>query len=59
MMEDIIKSLKAEREEFDADVLYDYSFIAGDMNYRFDSTFEDMIALNQVNIAHSLLDQYD
>ena len=59
MMEDIILSLRAEREEFDMDVLYDYTFVAGDMNYRFDSTYEDMMSTNQVNIAHSLMDQYD
>lgn len=46
MMEEIILSLRAEREEFDMDVLYDYTFVAGDMNYRFDSTYEDMMSTN-------------
>ena len=59
MMEDIIRALKTERQEMDADVVYDYSFIMGDLNYRFDSTYEDMIAGQQINRAHELIDQYD
>jgi hypothetical protein len=42
MMEEILKSLRTNREEIDSDVHSDFSFIFGDLNYRFDSTFEDM-----------------
>lgn len=59
MMEDIARALKTERPEMDADVVYDYCFIMGDLNYRFDSTYEDMIHTQQINLAHELLDQYD
>lgn len=44
MMEEILKSLRNDRQEMDPDVLYDYCFIMGDLNYRFDSTYEDMIS---------------
>lgn len=44
MMEEITRSLKTERTEMDADIVYDYSFIMGDLNYRFDSTYEDMMS---------------
>ena len=43
----------------DADIVYDYSFIMGDLNYRFDSTYEDMMSTQQINIAHELIDQFD
>jgi hypothetical protein len=56
MMEEITKTLKTERTEMDADVVYDYCFIMGDLNYRFDSTFEDMISTQQINLAHELVD---
>jgi len=59
MMEEITKSLKTERTEMDADVVYDYAFIMGDLNYRFDSTYEDMISTQQINLAHELVDKYD
>jgi hypothetical protein len=42
MMEDITKYLKTKREEMDADIHSDYAFIMGDLNYRFNSTYEDM-----------------
>lgn len=44
MMEDITRALRTERQEMDADVVYDFCFIMGDLNYRFDSTYEDMIS---------------
>ena len=59
MMEEITRSLKTERTEMDADIVYDYSFIMGDLNYRFDSTYEDMMSTQQINIAHELIDQFD
>lgn len=59
MMEDIVRYFKNERPEMDPDVSYDYSFILGDLNYRMDSNFHDMIMTQQINLAHELLDQYD
>jgi hypothetical protein len=37
----------------------DYNFIMGDLNYRFESTFEDMIDNDKIKIAPQLIDQYD
>ena len=56
MMEEILKGIRAEREEFDPDVFNDYNFIIGDLNYRMETTFEEMHSNNQVIIAHTLLD---
>ena len=38
----------------DADIHSDYAFIMGDLNYRFNSTFEDMIS-NSDNIINAHL----
>ena len=46
MMQEILATLKGEREEIEMDVLSDYTIIAGDLNYRFDTTYEDMISTN-------------
>lgn len=59
MMEDIIRKLKIERQEMDPDVISDYSFIMGDLNYRFQSTYEDMVNNNQIDIACTLLPEKD
>lgn len=59
MMEDIVRYFRNERPEMDPDVSYDYSFILGDLNYRLDSNFHDLIMTQQINLAHELLDQYD
>ena len=40
MMESLIEYFKVERQEFDSDIICDYNFIMGDLNYRFDSTYE-------------------
>lgn len=46
MMEEILRGIRAEREEFDPDVFNDYNFIIGDLNYRMETTFEEMHANN-------------
>jgi hypothetical protein len=43
MMSDLIRNLKIHREELDPDVLSDFSFILGDLNYRMNSTFLELI----------------
>lgn len=43
MMEDIVRYFRNERPEMDPDMSYDYSFILGDLNYRLDSNFHDLI----------------
>src|SRR5437870_1235587 len=43
MMSDLIKNMKIHREEIDADILADYSFIIGDFNYRMNSTFTELV----------------
>jgi hypothetical protein len=50
MMEDITKYLKTKREEMDADIHSDYAFIMGDLNYRFNSTYDDMTSSNDNHI---------
>lgn len=42
MMSDLVKNLKIFRDEIDPDVLSDFSFILGDLNYRLESTFTDL-----------------
>ena len=36
----LIDEFKVDRLEMDSDLICDYNFIMGDLNYRFDSTFE-------------------
>jgi hypothetical protein len=59
MMEEILKSLRSGREEMDSDVHSDFCFIMGDLNYRFDTTFEEMYSSNMIKTANKLLDQLD
>lgn len=54
MMSDLIKILKIYREEIDSDVLSDFSFILGDLNYRMNSTFDDLVP--QMSNIHELKD---
>jgi hypothetical protein len=51
MMEEIISIFKIERSELDPDTLADYNFIMGDLNYRFETTFEDMISTDKLKMA--------
>lgn len=43
MMSDLIKKLRVYREDLDPDIIADFSWIMGDMNYRMDSTFEELV----------------
>lgn len=43
----------------DPDVICDYNFIMGDLNYRFDSSYEQMCDQGQIRIAAKLLDELD
>ncbi len=43
MMSDLIKKLKVHREEMDSDIISEFSWIMGDMNYRMDSTYEELV----------------
>ena len=55
-MEELIKQLKIERQEMDPDIICDYNFIMGDLNYRFDQTYEEMIDNDKIKIAPQLID---
>ena len=51
--------MKVERQELDPDIICDYNFIIGDLNYRFDTSYDDMIDNEKIKIAPQLVDQYD
>ena len=59
MMEELLKQLKVKRQELDPDIVCDYNFIMGDMNYRFDMSYDDMILNDKIKIATDLIDEYD
>lgn len=44
MMSDLIKKMKNLREEIDSDVIADFSFILGDLNYRMEGDFDTVVA---------------
>jgi hypothetical protein len=52
-----LKSKEDQTLDMDADFLSDYNFIFGDLNYRMDSTFSEMIY--DVARAHTMLDSHD
>lgn len=43
MMSDLIRKMRNQREEIDPDVISDFSFIIGDMNYRLESTYDEIV----------------
>jgi hypothetical protein len=43
----------------DSDLICDYNFIMGDLNYRFNSTYEKMMDDHDINIACKLMDELD
>ena len=60
MAEDVIRALKAERQEMDPDIVCDYNFFLGDLNYRLDNTtYEDMLYTDKIKLAPQLIDQID
>ena len=59
MMEDLVRTMKVERHELDPDIICDYNFIIGDLNYRFDTTYDDMIDNERIKDAPKLVDELD
>lgn len=68
-MSELIRKMRIQRDELDPDIISDFSFIVGDMNYRLDSTFEELIGqmetiiekrkeLDQLHIACTKYDKY-
>lgn len=43
MMSDLIRKMRHQRDEIDPDVICDFNFILGDLNYRLDSTYDVLI----------------
>jgi len=43
MMSDVIRKMREQREELDPDVIADFAFILGDMNYRMEGTYEGLV----------------
>ena len=43
MMSDLIKKMRNHREELDPDIIADFSFILGDLNYRLEGTYETLV----------------
>lgn len=42
-MATLMEQFRVDRQEMDSDLICDYNFIMGDLNYRIESTFEAMI----------------
>ena len=60
MMSSFMNTFKSKNEQtldLDADFLCDYNFIFGDLNYRMDSTFSEMIY--DIAKAHTMLSSHD
>lgn len=45
MMSELIKKMRLQREEIDPDVIGDFNFIVGDMNYRMEGTYDSLVPL--------------
>ena len=60
-MEEIMKSpqFRYFKDSLDQDFVSDYSFILGDLNYRFDSSYDDMIKTDKIKYAPELIDELD
>ena len=43
MMSDLIRKMRHHREEIDPDIISDFSFIIGDLNYRMDGTYDTLV----------------
>jgi hypothetical protein len=51
MMSTLIEYFKVDRQEMDSDLICDYNFIMGDLNYRIDSTYEAMIDKGEIHVV--------
>jgi len=58
MMSKLIKSFKYEGTKLDPDSFFDFNIILGDLNYRFESTYSDMMS-SQIYLAPNLLGEKD
>jgi len=61
-MEELIKApnFRIHNSNLDCDFIADYSFILGDLNYRMNSTYSEMIEdSDRINVAKDLLDELD
>lgn len=43
MMSEVVRKMRNHREEMDPDVIADFSFILGDMNYRMEGFYETLV----------------
>lgn len=43
MMGELVRKMRVQREEIDPDVVADFCFILGDMNYRMDGSFDSLV----------------
>jgi hypothetical protein len=59
MITQLIQTFRIERSELDPDTLADYNFIMGDLNYRFDISFDEMVTTDKLKMAPMLVDQLD
>jgi hypothetical protein len=58
MMSDLVRNLRIQREEIDPDIIADYSFILGDLNYRMETTYVDLIPkMHDILVLKESLDQ--
>ena len=46
-----MRSFRIENNDMDPDFLFDYNFILGDLNYRFNTTYEHMIDTDKIKVA--------
>ena len=44
MISEVIRSMRTARDDIDPDVLADCAFLIGDLNYRLEGTFQDIIS---------------
>ena len=58
MMSSLISKMRNQREEIDPDIIADYSFILGDLNYRIEGDFDTILGkLDQIVKLRKGLDQ--
>jgi hypothetical protein len=43
MMSQLVSKMRNQREEIDPDIIADYSFILGDLNYRMEGDFDTVL----------------
>ena len=58
-MSSLVKFFKVDRQEMDPDLICDYNFIMGDLNYRFNSSYEQMMDNGDIHTACQMMDELD